>query len=87
MYVLRKLRSYVLYRQLPLKLIFCDTLSVDSQIDFKCENTNFHKQSKEPTKYQDLSIAPFRRSILNFNDLDCHVQFFFLYWIITWWQK
>ena len=45
-------------------------------IFFKHENINFHKQSKEPKKYQDLSIAPLRRSILNFNDLDCHVQFF-----------
>ena len=43
---------------------------------FKSENINFHMQSKEPTKYQDLSIAHLRRSILNFNDLDCHVQFF-----------
>ena len=33
---------------------------------FKCENINFHK----------LSISRLRRSILNFNDLDYHVQFF-----------
>ena len=39
--------------------------------------------SKEPTKHQDLSIAPLRRSMLNFDDLDCHVQFFRWYWIIT----
>ena len=54
---------------------------------FKCENINFHKQSKKPTKYQDLSIAPLRRSVLNFNDLDCHVQFFLKYWMLTWSRK
>ena len=43
---------------------------------FRCEIINFHKQSKEPTKHQNLSIAPLRRSILNFNDLDFHIQFF-----------
>ena len=30
-------------------------------------------QSKDPTKYQDLCIAPLRKAILNFNDFDCHV--------------
>ena len=51
---------------------------------FKYENINFHKQSKEPTKYQNLSISTLGRLILNINDLDCHVQFFLWYWIITW---
>ena len=33
-------------------------------------------QSKDPTKHQDLCIAPIRKAIVNFSDLDCHVVMF-----------
>ena len=29
-------------------------------VDFKCGNFNVHKQSKKPTKYEQLDIAPLR---------------------------
>ena len=76
---------YVMVSSIVVEIVFCDILRMICYIDFKCSSINFHKQRKEPARYQYLCIGhlTFKTYIHDNGTVEFNLN---LIWIFMWYQ-
>ena len=55
---MKEAMAIVVVMPIAAETIFRNVLRMICHTDFKCSSNNFHKERKQPTKYQHLDVTP-----------------------------